>query len=118
MTIKQRLDLRDQMHLDIATTAAVAAGLATTKSEAQENMGSIIERHASELKASWLHARGGGIKGWIYFLRTFGFEERLVVRRVHPEAETALPSAVDPRLEDGSSEDAPILPPRFHARCS
>ncbi len=82
MTVTERKELRERTHLEIATSAAVAAGLARTEPEARRNMDRIIEKHAAELKARWLRERGGGIKGWLYFLRSFGFEERLVVRRL------------------------------------
>jgi hypothetical protein len=63
-------------------SAAVAAGLAKDQRSARRNMEWIIENHAPELKARWLRERRGGIKGWFYFLRTYGFEERLEVRRM------------------------------------
>ena len=82
MTVNERKELRERTHLEIAMSAAVAAGLARTEADARKNMDNIIEQHAFELKAQWLRERGGGIKGWLYFLRSFGFEEKVVVRRL------------------------------------
>jgi hypothetical protein len=82
MTLAERKELRERTHLEIAMSAAVAAGLARNEAEARKNMDRIIEQHGLELKARWLRERGGGIKGWLCFLRSFGFEERLVVRRL------------------------------------
>ena len=82
MTLNERKELRERTHLEIAMSAAVAAGLARNEQEARRNIDNIIEHHAVELKARWMYERGGGIKGWLYFLRSYGFEERLVVRRI------------------------------------
>lgn len=82
MTMKQRLELRERTHLEIAMSAAVAAGLARTEAEARRNMLDIIEKHPEELKAKWLYERHGGIKGWRYFLRSYGYEEATVVRKI------------------------------------
>ncbi len=82
MTVNERKELRERTHLEIAMSAAVAAGLARSEADARKNMDNIIEQHAFELKAQWLRERGGGIKGWLYFLRSFGFEEKVVVRRL------------------------------------
>jgi hypothetical protein len=83
MTVLARKELRERTHLEIAMSAAVAAGLAATEHEARENMEEILESSAHNLKMQWLRQRGGGIKGWLYFLRSYGFEEALVVRRIH-----------------------------------
>jgi hypothetical protein len=82
MTLTERKELRERTHFEIAMSAAVCAGLARTEAEARKTMDRIIGQHAPELKAQWLRQRGGGIKGWIYFLRSFGFEERVVVSRM------------------------------------
>jgi hypothetical protein len=84
MTFTERKELRERTHLEIAMSAALSAGLARSEAEARKSMDRIIEQHAPELKAQWLRQRGGGIKGWLYFLRSFGFEERVVVRRIDP----------------------------------
>ena len=84
MTLTERKELRERTHLEIAMSAALHAGLARSEAEARKNMDRIIEQHAAELKTAWLRQRGGGIKGWLYFLRSFGFEERVVVRRIDP----------------------------------
>ena len=84
MTVLERKELRERTHLEIAASAAVAAGLAKDEITARRQMEFIIEGHADTLKARWLRERGGGIKGWLYFLRTFGFEERLEVKRIEP----------------------------------
>ena len=81
MTTLERRELRERTHLEIAMSAAVAAGLAPDELWARQNMETILERGAAKLKAKWLRERGGGIKGWYYFLRTYGYEERLEVRR-------------------------------------
>src|SRR5689334_2544084 len=65
MTVVERKELRERTHLEIAMSAAVAAGLARNEAEARKNMDLIIEQHALELKARWLRERGGGIKGWL-----------------------------------------------------
>lgn len=80
MTVADRLELRERTHLEIASSAAVAAGLATNEAEARRNIESILAEHGVALKSAWLRERGGGIKGWRYFLRTFGYEETLVIR--------------------------------------
>jgi hypothetical protein len=82
MTVCERKELREKTHLEIAMSAAVNAGLATNQATARRKMEQIIENHGPELKAQWLRERGGGIKGWLCFLRTYGFEERLEVRRI------------------------------------
>jgi hypothetical protein len=82
MTLTERKELRERTHLEIAMSAAVRAGLARSEAEARKSMDRIIEQYAPELKAQWLRQRGGGIKGWLSFLRSFGFEERVVVSRI------------------------------------
>jgi hypothetical protein len=82
MTIIDRKEFRERTHLEIAMSAAVAAGLARSEAEARKNMDCLLEQSAFELKAGWRRERGGGIKGWFYFLRSFGFEERLIVKRI------------------------------------
>jgi|KBSSwiStaDraftv2_1062776.scaffolds.fasta_scaffold218428_3 hypothetical protein len=81
MTTSERTQLRERTHLEIAVSAAVAAGLAPDELWARQNMEAILERDAGKLKGQWLRERGGGIKGWHYFLRTYGYEERLEIRR-------------------------------------
>ncbi len=81
MTTLERMELRERTHLEIAMSAAVAAGLAPDEPWARHHMESILEHDAAKLKGQWLRERGGGIKGWHYFLRTYGYEERLEVRR-------------------------------------
>ena len=73
--------LREGTYLEIGSSAAVPAGLAVDTTEARRNMEEIILKHADKLKRRWFYERGGGAKGWKYFLRTFGFEEVLIVRR-------------------------------------
>lgn len=82
MTVKKRIELRERTHLKIACAAAIAAGLAKNKEEAMTRMRTIIQAGADRLKERWLIERGGGVKGWHYFLRTYGFEEKLVVQRI------------------------------------
>lgn len=82
MSVKEKLELRKRSHLEIAMSAAVAAGLARTEAEARRNMEEILEKDALRLKDKWIRERFGGVKGWHCFLRTFGFEERLVVQKV------------------------------------
>src|SRR5688572_13426205 len=84
MTVAERKQLRERTHIEIAVSAAMAAGLAKDGRSARRNMEHIIEHHAAELKARWLRERGGGVEGWLYFLRTYGFEERVEVRRIRP----------------------------------
>jgi hypothetical protein len=82
ITLAERKNLRERTHLEIAASAAVAAGLARDESAARRNIEKIIERNAEALKLAWMRERQGGIKGWLYFLRTYGYEEVLVVRRL------------------------------------
>ena len=96
MTVVERRELRERTHLEIAISAAIAAGLARNEAEARKNMDRIIELHAFELKARWLRERGGGIKGWLYFLRSFGFEEHLVVRRVDVASAARSSASLEP----------------------
>jgi hypothetical protein len=84
MTTTERKELRERTHLQIAMSAAVAAGLAPDELWARQNIETILERDAGKLKTQWLRERGGGIKGWHYFLRTYGYEERLEIRRKLP----------------------------------
>jgi hypothetical protein len=81
MTVTERKNLRERTHLQIAVSAAVAAGLARTEDDARKNMEQILEKHGLELRAEWLRKRGGGIRGWLSFLRACGFQEQLVVIR-------------------------------------
>ena len=80
--LAEKVDAREKTHLEIAMSAAVAAGLAASEAEARRNMEQILERNAAELKPHWLRQERAGIKGWINFLRTFGFRERLTVERI------------------------------------
>jgi hypothetical protein len=82
MSVAERKELRERTHIEIAMSAAVAAGLAPNERSARQNMEKIIAEHPDVLKAKWLRERGGGIKGWLCFLRTYGFEEKLQVRRI------------------------------------
>ena len=105
MTQVERIQIRERTHLEIAATAAVKAGLAPDETSARSNIEEIIERHAQELKSQWLRERGGGIKGWLYFLRTFGFEEHLAVRRISARSDPSL-NRRSVREVEGISEKA------------
>ncbi len=82
MKVSARIERRQRTHLEIAMSAAVSAGLAANEAAARREMEEILEKHAPALKAQWLRQRGGGIKGWLCFLRTYGYQERLVVQRI------------------------------------
>lgn len=82
MTVKERLKLRERTHLEIAISAAIAAGLAKTAQQARREMERIIEENPAALKEKWFYERHGGVKGWRYFLRSYGYEEATVVRKI------------------------------------
>jgi hypothetical protein len=86
MTSAQRKEIRERTHLEIAVSAAIAAGLADDERIAAQDMERIIEQHMARLKTWWLRERGGGIRGWLCFLRSYGFEERLEARRIEKDA--------------------------------
>jgi hypothetical protein len=89
MNVAEIKELRARTHLEIAVSAAIAGGLAKDPASARRDMERIIEKYPQELKARWLRERHGGIKGWLCFLRSYGFEERLVVRRIPGQQQSA-----------------------------
>jgi hypothetical protein len=67
MSVAERKELRERTHIEIAMSAAVAAGLASNEQSARQNMEKIIAQHPDVLKAKWLRERDGGIKGLVVF---------------------------------------------------